>query len=720
MFFRLLLALSLGAMLLLPRAASTQTAPPQSLPPARPPQPSRLDSSLAGLSADSPAPYLPGQVAAAQAMGVWAGAGQLRVIVEAANAGVPAPELPSGAVLEASTAGLYQVRVPRSQVAELAALPGVQRLRPPLPHQADVLSEGVFRAGLFPWQASGWDGAGVKVAVIDLGFSGWQGLVSGGELRNVTTANFRADGLFDSGSHGAAVAEIVQDAAPGVQIYLLAISTEVELANAVNYALGQGVRIIVHSVSWFNTGPGDGTGVIANLVRSATQNGILWVNSAGNQAQMHYRGLFSPGANNLHEFAPGDQTNSVFLAAGSTICGYLTWNSWPISADDYDLYLYRGGSPVASSTNEQSGTQPPTEALCYQAPNAGTYDFVIQRYSGQTRTLELFDTTATLERTTPAGSIVQPADALESLSVGAAFWAEPYPLEVFSSQGPTSDGRLKPDLVAYDGVSTSTFGLSNERPYLNGGTGFFGTSAAAPHVGGAAAVLMQRYPSWPNNIIREFILTTAVDLGALGPDNAFGYGRLFLPLITPTPTPSTTPTRTPTATPRPATPSATPTRTPTRTPTPSATPTSTPSPRPASPTPTATPTATPLLSPSPTPTPSATPTRTPTAPWLSLQPAILAPGFLAPQTVNVHWGNQSSAGSLHLSLEGPVSFAGGVKTQDIPLGATGGSYSTLLLAEAGAQPGAAFTLTIDTAASSIVQPGAVGRNLYLPLLWRPF
>jgi hypothetical protein len=662
MFKRLLFTLLAVCMFLLPGTSLAQGVQP----PARPSYPPQLDSGLADLAQ---APLLtPQRRAAAQALGVWAGPEHLRVVVEADFL----PAVPPGAVVEATMPGFHQVRVRRSQVGALASLPGVRLVRPPLPHRLDVLSEGVFRAGVFPWQASGWDGSGVKVAVIDLGFAGWQGLVGTGELRNVTTLNFRADGQFETTGHGSAVAEIIQDMAPGVQLFLLAASTEVELAGAVGHARNQGVRIIVHSVSWFNTGPGNGTGVIADQVRLAWQSGILWVNSAGNQAQMHYRGLFNPGPNNLHQFAPGDQSNSVFLSAGATICAYLNWDSWPVATDDYDLYLYRSGAVAASSTNAQTGSQPPTESFCYQAASAGTYDFILQRYSGQARTVQLFNTQAPLEHPTQAGSITQPADAVEALSVGAVFWPEPYLLEVFSSQGPTTAGWLKPDLVAYDGVSTAAFGLSNERPYLGGGTGFFGASAAAPHVGGAAAILAQRFPGWPAYLVRDFLVSNAIDLGAPGPDNAFGYGRLFLPFVTPTAT-------------------ATPTPAPTHTPTPTA-----------------------------THTPTRTPTPTQPPPWLSIQPDLLAPSFLAPQTITVRWGNQSSADYLYLDLAGPVSFVGGFTSQTVPLGAGGGSHSLLLFAAVSAHPGDAFTLTAATQSTSIDRFGLVGRNLYLPLLWRSF
>ena len=51
-----------------------------------------------------------------------------------------------------------------------------------------------------------------------------------------------------------------------------------------------------------------------------------------------------------------------------------------------------------------------------------------------------------------------------------------------------------------------------------------GTSMAAPHVAGAAALLRQRYPAWSNVMIRERLRQTATDLGASGFDSEFGYG----------------------------------------------------------------------------------------------------------------------------------------------------------------------------------------------------
>ncbi len=232
------------------------------------------------------------QISTEKALGIWAGPRHVRLMLEAEEL----PQLPADVEVELSGEGLYQLRVPRTQVETVAKLLGVERLRPPLPHQPAVFTEGLTPGGFFQWHGTSWTGSGIKIAIIDTGFAGWQTLRNQGELPAfVSIRNFRADGNFEDGAHGSAVAEIVHDTAPGADIHLYTFDTEMELSEAVNYARSQGVDIIVHSVSWFNTGPGNGTGVIADIVRTATSSGILWVNSAGNQAQKHYGSDLQPG-----------------------------------------------------------------------------------------------------------------------------------------------------------------------------------------------------------------------------------------------------------------------------------------------------------------------------------------------------------------------------------------------------------------------------------------
>lgn len=146
-----------------------------------------------------------------------------------------------------------------------------------------------------------------------------------------------------------------------------------------------------------------------------------------------------------------------------------------------------------------------------------------------------------------------------------------------------------------------------------------GTSMAAPHVSGLAALVRSYRPELSAAQVRTLIQDSAVDLGAVGYDPYYGYGRIDAaaalgvePMSPPTATPTRTPTATPSHTPTPtatATSTPSPTATATHTPTPTATPTRTPTP---TPTYTPTPTATATYTPTPTPTNSLTPTSSPT------------------------------------------------------------------------------------------------------------
>jgi subtilisin family serine protease len=53
-----------------------------------------------------------------------------------------------------------------------------------------------------------------------------------------------------------------------------------------------------------------------------------------------------------------------------------------------------------------------------------------------------------------------------------------------------------------------------------------GTSMASPHVAGAAALVLAANPGWTNAQVRQRLIDTAVDLGAPGRDESFGYGLI--------------------------------------------------------------------------------------------------------------------------------------------------------------------------------------------------
>jgi serine protease AprX len=107
-------------------------------------------------------------------------------------------------------------------------------------------------------------------------------------------------------------------------------------------------------------------------------------------------------------------------------------------------------------------------------------------------------------------SITDPGNADGVITVGATHRFEPhtYGVSYFSSRGPTGDGRIKPDVLApgeriYSTVLENGYGPKD------------GTSMAAPHVSGVAAMLMARHREFVGQPaqIKRILMKTATDLG---------------------------------------------------------------------------------------------------------------------------------------------------------------------------------------------------------------
>jgi hypothetical protein len=419
-----------------------------------------------------------------------------------------------------------------------------------------------------------------------------------GDLEGLPPAS-PACAFAGAGAEGTALLEIVHDLAPGAKLSFANSDTDLAFNQAVNF-LAASNDVVLDDIGFFGEPYDGTSGVSLNTaaaLNNPTWPIRAYVTAVGNDADEHYiggyvdsgvdgtsiAGIATPG--HLHLFQRTADTtdvlglgaqpfNVIALPQNGEAAIFLTWDDpFGGSGNNYDLYLVQQstGRVVASSTDAQSGRQDPSEVIDYV--NSGPADrflIVVQnvRDAAQPRNLNLFSFQPECAAAGPAllapprherhnyntasRSISAQGDAggspVSVIAVGAicsasASAAGGFPpaapdescldassrtAEFFSSRGPTLDGRLKPDIAAIDGVTITGAG-SFPAP-------FFGTSAAAPHVGGIAALLLQSAPCLLNRAasavpaanarqtVRDLLIGKAFALGPAA-DNVVGAGR---------------------------------------------------------------------------------------------------------------------------------------------------------------------------------------------------
>ncbi len=397
-----------------------------------------------------------------------------------------------------------------------------------------ITSEGAREHGAPAWNGVGVDGSGIRVGIIDGGFIKYDQtraeLPRPAGVRCYASGWVTTDPNYCFGSvHGTGVAEAVVDVAPNVSLYIANPSTLGDLRDAVDWMISEDVDVINQSVSWRFDGPGDGTSPRENSplrsVDRAVASGITWVNSAGNEHRKAWLGEYSDADNDgFIEFRGSDEGNTV-LAFLSRI--HLRWeDSWTGADTDLDIYLLDSQNRVvARSEDLQTGM---AGHVPYEGVIAilGTYRIVVRHVSGDApKWIQLVVWGGGGLRHYTPGSISSPAESANPgmLAVGAAPWSDVETIEWFSSRGPTPDGRIKPDIVGADRGKSVTYST------------FAGTSQAAPHVAGMAALVRQMFPDFGPADTARYLKNQAIPRpeshrGALkAPNNVWGYGFASLP-----------------------------------------------------------------------------------------------------------------------------------------------------------------------------------------------
>ncbi len=460
---------------------------------------------------------------------------------------------------------IVQAWIPFDKVEEVSNLSFVRKITPPSYGRlrtGSVTSEGdaVIQSNIVRSSLK-FDGTGVRVGVISDGVDHRAASQATGDLPSNITV-----GITDQmgGDEGTALLEIIHDIAPGADLAFSTGNTSVEFINSIDFLVNTAqVDVIVDDLG-FTDEPNFQDGPIALEAENAVNNGVVFVSAAGNDADKHYQALYveappqmQSNGSHLMDFgaAIGKASTTllpILVGANQQITIFLQWNDpFGGSSNVYDLFLLdAGGNQIPScttctSTNTQNGSQDPIEVVTYQnnTPNLVIVNVEVNRFRGMSKTLAIFSdngTEVSPDFDVPSDTVFGHPAARDVIAVGAvpatndqfcSSASGPNQIEDFSSQGPEAiffpsfEQRLKPDVVAPDGIHISGAGGVGS-PDGRGGFILCGTSGSAPHVAGVVALMLQANPNLAPDQVASALENTAIHLGTPIPNGIFGFGLI--------------------------------------------------------------------------------------------------------------------------------------------------------------------------------------------------
>lgn len=387
-------------------------------------------------------------------------------------------------------------------------------------------AEHLAKLGIDRWHHDGLRGQKIKIAILDSGFRDYRQFLGKGLPRSVRTRSFRKDQNLEArdSQHGILCAEVLHALAPDAELLLVNWEPDDPHAflDAVRWAKSQGGQILSCSLIMPSWSDGEGGGEVQRalgqiLGAGKTPRDLLFFASAGNTAQRHWCGHFTPDAAGWHQWR--DQTSANTLTPWGSERVAVEFYGPTRSAFEVQVIDAANGQAIGKSQLQVDATRTVGRAVVRFEPAPGAaYQVKVRCLDSRVSEAETFHLVVlggSLEQTTSRGSIPFPGDGAHVLAVGAVD-AGGHRLG-YSSCGPNS--RLpKPDLVA-----TVPFpSLCRARP-------FAGTSAAAPQAAGLAALIWSQHPDWLPEQVAQALRGAALDLGPPGHDHETGYGLIRLP-----------------------------------------------------------------------------------------------------------------------------------------------------------------------------------------------
>lgn len=432
------------------------------------------------------------------------------------------------------------------------------------------------------------DGSGVTVGVLSDSYDALGGApadVAAGELPGAANPFGRptpVNVLSDDGAgrdEGRAMLQIVHDIAPGAGLAFSAAGfSQTQFAANILALASAGADVIVDDVT-FPAEPMFQDGPAAQAVDQVAAVGVSYFAAAGNLGRAGYESAFRDGGVNLgsggtgqvpaqpdffaHDFDPGPGTDlfqTVIVPAGGVTISfqwadpYFSISGGSGARTDLDLAVFdMAGNlidTIGGFTRNTGGD--PCEVFTIPNPGNGPLQvqFAIGRVSGpapgRMKYVAYHAGFRAAEWAAETGTVYGHANAAGAIAVGAAAYDQtpafgrPPAAQPNSSVGGTTvlfDGagnplaagdRPGPAVIAPDGVDTSFFGADDPAGHGgfegNGRPNFFGTSAAAPHAAGVAALMLQVNRGLTAAQVRATLEATALDAGAPGRDAQTGAG----------------------------------------------------------------------------------------------------------------------------------------------------------------------------------------------------
>jgi hypothetical protein len=392
----------------------------------------------------------------------------------------------------------------------------------------------------------GLTGSGVVVGVISDGMKYATVSQYNGELTyNLDAVDYTNDTTNYPGSEGTAMMEIIYDIAPNARLWFGGINnsdTPLDFASRVTHLKEQNCKIIVDDIGYVIGYSYFQENEISTAIRQFIYNNNgCYISAVGNQHGNVYSGSnYTVSTDKFINFnGVTDELTFTSIDTGYFQITFQWADDWYDPLDDYDLYAYDNYNNLVDSSSHHGSQFPPEEYVTIHATSPNSiYKIKIKwlSYTSAANNREikivLWGGKFNFPLATKEKEIMGHQITDEIIGTAATRVTDSLNVEYFSSYGPArvyaSSGIIndiqQPKITAADSIDTFV-GLNGN--FYNP---FSGTSAAAPHVAGIAALYFEMFPSDGYLDFKQAICSTSITMSdGGGPNNwkkGSGYGRI--------------------------------------------------------------------------------------------------------------------------------------------------------------------------------------------------